>query len=202
VRRSWWGSNPRLPAPEERDMPASTSRLRYLSYAKLIVWYIYQVYTRYIVYTMHFEIGRSGQNCDCNAAAHRFWIARVLNSQNQNVAAPLGIRRSGPAQNPEEASCKVAPPTSKSAAEARLRRRNPRMPTSAAVGASHRRRRRRGRQKQRIPADAAATKLRCRHRRLWWCRAAVADAHQVKPTMTKRKYCRVQKRVTLVQSTG
>ncbi len=28
ARRSWRGSNPRRPAPEEQDMPALTSRLR------------------------------------------------------------------------------------------------------------------------------------------------------------------------------
>jgi hypothetical protein len=100
--------------------------------------------------------------------------------------------------SPGDAGCKVTPPTSESAVVAGLRRRRPRL-------------RRRG---QATAADddvvggsrgplltQVAAKLR-RRRRLWWYRATAADAHQVKPTMTKRKYCRGQKRMPLAQSTG
>ena len=53
-------------------------------------------YTGYIpgIYLSH-EIVRSArlQNLDCNAAAHRYWIARVFNVLQNVAAVPLGIRQ-------------------------------------------------------------------------------------------------------------
>ena len=65
---------------------------------------IYLVYTCHmkrhsipgILYTWYsHEIVRSArlQNFDCNAAAHRFWIARVFNVLQNVAAVPLGIRQ-------------------------------------------------------------------------------------------------------------
>ena len=53
-------------------------------------------YTGYIpgIYLSH-EIVRSArlQNLDCNAAAHRYLIARVFNVLQNVAAVPLGIRQ-------------------------------------------------------------------------------------------------------------
>ena len=61
-------------------------------------WYIPVIempfYTGYIpgIYLSH-EIVRSArlQNCDWNAAVHRYWIARVFNVLQNVAAVPLGI---------------------------------------------------------------------------------------------------------------
>ncbi len=69
-----------------RDSRVSGFQMIYLSYEM-------PFYTGYIPGI--YEIVRSArlQNFDRNAAAHRYWIARVFNVLQNVAAVPLGIRQ-------------------------------------------------------------------------------------------------------------
>jgi hypothetical protein len=150
---------------------------------------------------MEFEIGRSRIAIEMQQHTV-FWFARMSNAQN--VAAPLGIRQPGPAENPADAGCnlKVAPPTSWSAAGVGLRRLRPRqrqweqaaaddvVGANLVVGAydrycqvtvylSH--------DRSCQVYLAVCAKSRRQIRRQGWCRAAAADAYQVTPTVSESK---------------